>query len=77
MTVIKCSTCPRLPPDVTESRGRESGRESEWEGTGGADGGRESGSWRAEQNTSVRGAERGDRVRDGLCERSRGRKICC
>lgn len=40
MTVIKCSTCPRLPPDVTESRGRESGRESEWEGTGGAEGGR-------------------------------------
>lgn len=41
------------------------------------EGGRESGSWRAEQNTSVRGAERGDRVRDGLCERPRGRKICC
>lgn len=37
----------------------------------------ESGSWRAEQNTSARGAERGDRVRDGLCERPRGRKICC
>lgn len=50
-------------------------RKSEWEGTRGAEGGRESGSPRAEQSTSVRATERSRGVRDRERERQGGREI--
>ena len=77
VTFIKSSTCLRLPSDVTERErmrererggGREAGRES---GRGpDEERNREGGSWRAEQNTSVRETERRQSER-----RRRGRDL--